>query len=321
MSTTLEPKAVPTPAAKAAPDLPKPLAGKYQGRIARADLLKHREREEARKMDFFKPETLHLAKVPVIEMETPSFVKKAGFAERFAQLSFKKKEKDPKAIYAKRHVKNITEYPWCTVGKVFVGKNLNFASYHTVGTGVLVGENLMLTSSNIAPWGEAGWWMRFVPAYNDGEEPFGSSYVQEFFGFTETPERGDDFVVCKLFEPLGKKCGWMGTQGWCEDKHYTKHYWNSLGYPTGRMVVNEKIVIEAVKDQSEAKLLEIEYYAYAGWTGAPVWHWEDECDEPTVVGVVLGTESVPGFYDELTLGAGGIEMVDLVWWATQRFKC
>src|SRR5256885_1877222 len=92
---------------------------------------------------FFKPETLRLAKQPVIELETASFVKKAGFAERFAKLTFKKKEKDPKAIYAKRHVKNITQYPWCTVGKIFVGKNRNFASYHAVGTGVLVGENLV----------------------------------------------------------------------------------------------------------------------------------------------------------------------------------
>jgi V8-like Glu-specific endopeptidase len=316
----VQPQAVSTPEAKAAPELPKPLPGKYQGRLSLADILKHRERGEARKMDFFKPETLKLAKEPVIETETPSFVKKPGFAERFAQFTFKRKKKDPKAIYAKRHVKNTNEFPWCTVGKIFVGKNLNFASYHTVGTGVLVGENLVLTASNIAPWGEAGWWMRFVPAYREGEEPFGSSYVQDIFGFKETPERGDDFVVCKLFEPIGKKCGWMGTQGWIEDKPYVKHYWDSLGYPAGRMVVNEKIVIEAVKTQNEAKLLEMEYFAYAGWTGAPVWHWEDDCDEPTVVGVLLGTEHLPGFYDEVTLGAGGIELVELVWWALERFK-
>lgn len=319
--SAVQPKTVATPEAKAAPETPKPVAGKYQGRLDRADLFKHRERAEARKMDFFKPETLHFAREPVIELETPSFVKKTGFAERFAKLTFKRKGKDPKVIYAKRHVKNVTEYPWCTVGKIFVGKNLNFTSYHAVGTGVLVGENLVLTASNIAPWGQAGWWMRFVPAYNEGEEPFGSSYVHDLFGFTDTPGKGDDFVICKLVDPLGKKCGWMGTQAWVEKKPYTNHYWDSLGYPTARMVVNQKIVIEQVKDQGEAKLLEMEYYAYAGWTGAPVWHYEDDCDDPTVVGVVLGTEPVPGFYEEPTLAAGGIEMADLVWWALERFKC
>ena len=59
-------------------------------------------------------------------------------------------------------------YPWCTIGRVRSGYMPNFDVAIHNGTGVLVGANLMLTASHLAPWahGPEGWWMEFTPAFN-----------------------------------------------------------------------------------------------------------------------------------------------------------
>jgi hypothetical protein len=59
--------------------------------------------------------------------------------------------------------------------------------------------------------------MRFVPGYSEGAEPFGSSYVSDIRGYHTSGTEADDFVVCKLFTPLGDTCGWMGTEAWTDD--------------------------------------------------------------------------------------------------------
>jgi hypothetical protein len=74
------------------------------------------------------------------------------------------------------------QYLYNTIGKIFAGANLNFASPLWTGTGVLVGPDLLLTASHTVPWGQPGWWMRFVPAYEFGNEPYGSSYVSDARG-------------------------------------------------------------------------------------------------------------------------------------------
>ena len=64
-------------------------------------------------------------------------------------------------------------YPWNTIGRVFVGQAPDFVNWTESGTGVLVGKNLILTASHICPWDVANPWMRFVPNYLDGTEPYG----------------------------------------------------------------------------------------------------------------------------------------------------
>jgi len=43
------------------------------------------------------------------------------------------------------------ERPWCTIGKVFTGRDSNFNVPIWTGSGVMVGKNLLLTASHVVP--------------------------------------------------------------------------------------------------------------------------------------------------------------------------
>jgi hypothetical protein len=125
---------------------------------------------------------------------------------------------------------NRLAYPFHTVGIVF-------SSDGSQGSGVLVGPNLMLTAGHVAPWGSSPWSMEFVPAFRGvlGEpnpRPFGSSFVETYRGYNTAPEvSGHDYVICKLYNPLGQALGWMGTQSWGNEDEYYRRRYVSSGYP------------------------------------------------------------------------------------------
>jgi len=55
---------------------------------------------------------------------------------------------DPVKRIFKRQINDSgDQYPYNTIGKIFAGANLNFASPLWTGTGVLVGPDLLLTAS------------------------------------------------------------------------------------------------------------------------------------------------------------------------------
>ena len=75
----------------------------------------------------------------------------------------------------RRQILTDTSYPWLLTGKIFTSDG-------TSGSGVLVGDRVALTARHVVPWtsiAAGNWWMKFVPAYFDGREPFGSSYVSD----------------------------------------------------------------------------------------------------------------------------------------------
>ena len=116
-------------------------------------------------------------------------------------------------------------YPWCTVGRVRSGYMPNFDVAIHNGTGVLVGANLMLTASHLAPWahGPEGWWMEFTPAFNAQHPvpvPFGRSFVDSYrrsSTLSDGSPGGTDYVICKLYDPLGK-----GSAGWARAATVTR---------------------------------------------------------------------------------------------------
>lgn len=221
----------------------------------------------------------------------------------------------------RRHaVTNETVYPWRTIGKVFVGGNNNFNSPLWTGSGVLVGKNLLLTAGHVAPWNVQGWWMRFVPAFNNGSEPLGSSYVETFRGFNQPGEvHGLDYAICKLYTALGNSVGWMGSSSFGSDDGYRNGSWTSVGYPAEPtnpgaqfMIVEDNVKIVDVDDEgSTGKELESNLYSLGGWSGGPLWAYLD--NQPKVIGVMSGDET-DFLQPRHTVSAGGIAMVDLVQW-------
>ena len=198
-------------------------------------------------------------------------------------------------------------YPMCTVGIVFNSNGRR-------GSGVLVGPNLLLTAGHVAPWGAANWSMEFVPAYNSGARPFGSSYVQSYHGFNPNGSvTGYDYVICKLYNPLGNALGWMGSASFgSEDDYYNKRFVSS-GYPGSygeRPAVELDMAVRDIDNDSPGKELEFDLRADLGhgWSGGPLW---DHTANPYVVGVLSGTEK--DFLDPTRLVyASGGGLVDLV---------
>ena len=207
--------------------------------------------------------------------------------------------------------------PWCTMGQVLVGYNLGTRLWS--GSGVLVGRNLVLTASHVAPWNRAPgqWWMRFVPGRRITNEPHGSSYVESFYGtysdVNNFEASGKDYVICKLYTPLGNALGWMGSRSFGSEDDYYNRRFISVGYPGyfgDRPAVDYDIDIDDIDSDSPGLELETTYPGSPeddGWSGGPLWMWENE--SPFVVGILSGSEK-----DELdprrhVWGAGGLLVI------------
>jgi V8-like Glu-specific endopeptidase len=202
---------------------------------------------------------------------------------------------------------NRLAYPQRTVGIVFSSNGFR-------GSGVLVGPNLLLTAGHVAPWGQSPWSMEFIPAFREGNRPFGSSFVEAYRGFNTTGEvSGKDYVICKLFNPLGNAVGWMGTTSFGNEDEYYRRRYTSSGYPGSfgsRPAVEFDMGIRDIDNDSPG--IELEFALRAdvgpGWSGGPLWL---PAEGPAVAGIYSGTEK-----DELdprrhVFGGGG-GMVDLV---------
>jgi hypothetical protein len=215
-------------------------------------------------------------------------------------------------------------YPWRTIGKVFVGHGTDFDNPTDSGSGVLVGRNLILTASHVAPWGRGPgqWWMRFIPGYRKGDvdpEPHSSSYVEEFFGtysdVSDPEASGTDYVICKLYRPLGDALGWMGSRSFGSEAAYYSRRFISVGYPnsfSGRPAVEFDIDIDDIDSDGSGLELETTYGSSPfgpGWSGGPLWMWENE--KPYVVGILSGHEKDELDPRRFVFGGGGL-LVDRV---------
>lgn len=263
-----------------------------------------------------KPPCRPKGKYPLTKEYKPEYCDKPEYAEILGKL--KPDYDDPvKHVFERQLNKSLHVWPHCTVGKIWVGANHNHACPLWTGTGVLVGCDLMLTASHTIPWGRDGWWMRFVPAYSEGSEPFESSYVRDVRGYRESGTDAEDFAVCKLYKRLGEHCGWMSVDGWSVDHHYTGSLWNMVGYSDlfdhGEVQFfegDEKV--KKVKDDNPFKLLETHAEPW-GWRGGVLWGWHGE-GHPCVIGVLSGKVEEHSIFKKAGW-AGGPGMVDLVRWA------
>jgi hypothetical protein len=204
-------------------------------------------------------------------------------------------------------------YPWRTIGKLWATGG---PSGPESGSAVLVGPNLILTASHCAPWGAASWSMQFAPAFRAGEAPpFGSSFVESFRGVRTEPEvSGLDYVICKLYVPLGNAIGWMGTQWWGNEDEYYNRRFTASGYPASfgdRPAVAYDVRVEDIDDDGDGLEVEVSRHhgLTDGWSGGPLWYFPNQ--NPTVVGILSGFET-DEFDPRRSVFAAGKHMVDLV---------
>jgi hypothetical protein len=128
-----------------------------------------------------------------------------------------------------------------------------------------------------------------------------------------------DYVVCKLYTPLGDRCGFMGYYGTTSDSYYEDtDSWITVGYPgTPRPQCEYFINIDDVDDSGEASELETPWDSMPGWSGGPLFGYQN--DSPTGIGVVSGNEidSLGGWINDSDHGVftGGLAMAKLISWA------
>jgi hypothetical protein len=210
----------------------------------------------------------------------------------------------------------VDAWPWCTIGRV------DFSNGQS-GSGVLVGRSILLTCSHGVPWGQSPWWINFKPALFDSNTPFGTSFVSEYWGYQTDPAHISawDYVVCRLYDPLGDRCGYMGYYGTTDDDFYLNtDSWITVGYPgTPRPQTEYFIDIDDVDDSGDASELETPWDSMPGWSGGPLFGWIN--DDPKVLGVVSGNEidSFP-YTSDHGVFAGGLAMARLVEWARANWS-
>jgi len=298
------------------PKLPEPRACKSLGRIEAAELKE------------LKPNVCHQAsmayKPPGMDnVQKPGDLKPDFVVERGRLNPPTDGGDDTGGINYRAIVPDPTAYPWCTVGKLFVGWNNNFDSTVWTGSAVLVGPNLILTASHAIPWNKPGPWLRFVPAFNNAAEPLGSSFIEHAYGIQNSENvDGQDYAICSLYDKsLGQKTGWMGWQWWGDGNQYEDgRAWTSAGYPgdilSGQVqVFDDFVTIQEVDDDGDGKSLHTSNLPYSspGWSGGPLWGIFPVGDfiNPRVLGIMSGTESwSDGRYDNVN--AGGELMATLV---------
>ncbi|MFC5802042.1 trypsin-like serine peptidase [Streptomyces formicae] len=212
-----------------------------------------------------------------------------------------------------------TSFPWGNVGKI-----VNNEGNH--GSGALVGDRLVLTAGHVVPWQSEEWWMRFVPAYYNGQSLHGAgvrSYVSDVQGYNPDLSGGEsagyDWAICRLYEPLGTvdRLGHFGTKTY-NPAWNGQGFWNNMGYPINMWFLGASlqgfIAVEDTDDDINGGL-EIEHYGDTtkGNSGGPLFAFFGE-GQPRITAVQSGYQAEDEDMGPINVAAGGPGMSRLVAW-------
>lgn len=257
----------------------------------------------------------------------PKFVK-ATKAKGKTASDVVEKPTGVRADFAQFPVRDSTQSPYSQIGICFVQSG----DSHTYCTGALVGENVVLTVGNAIPW-NTPWSMQFIPAYNNGDAPFGVVNVSEVYGYNPNGSCTDDYLVCHLESPIGNELGGFGTYGSPNGSDYqeaSSEFWNSVGYPNGTVQItatNFGIDNTNTSDGGGSIDLDTQIFIDAGWVGGPVWaqypfNGTDDDDGPWICAVVAGGGLSVNFWGNISqyqVNEGGNDLVSLVRYAQDHW--
>lgn len=212
-------------------------------------------------------------------------------------------------------------YPWRCIGKIFSGDSTGWTS---VGTGVLVGPNLMMTASHLWKWGVPGRKMLFSPGFREGAQ-HPESFVTRVRGIKNDGDpTGYDYIICQLQKPLGEMLGWMGAQSFGDDDDYYDPSWISVGYPDvfyngQRPSVEFGIGIRDLDSDDPGLEIETTYNTASGggWSGGPLWGVIN--NDFRIIGIKSGFE-VDVYDPARGVFSGGSLMIDLIRHGLTNFK-
>jgi S1-C subfamily serine protease len=247
------------------------------------------------------------------------FTPKTGLRPKTPTMRDKKGRKvKPLTVFPgdARQVLFDTSWPWLLSGKIINSDGQS-------GSGVLIGDRLVLTARHVMPWNSiasGNWWMKFTPHYFDGTEPFGSSYVSDarHYGTDDSDfNLSHDYAVLRLFEPLGNRIGYIETTSF-DDGWRGLNVWSNIGYPFDvaggeRPAVQNWQPIEDDYEDDDGQTLETEASLNHGNSGGPFFAWFENGTQVRACGVVSSEVSFNGDADNSV--SGGDNLVNIVDWA------
>ena len=214
-------------------------------------------------------------------------------------------------------------YPWNCIGKVDVFADAEGEYPVASGSGVLIGDRIVLTAGHVPPENTQSWKMRFTAGLYNGspvDGPGAISYVSDFNGYRGGVS-GKDYAVLRLYEAVGRDLGYFGWKTY-DDSWNGGDYWWLAGYPfdiVGGQSPSYQSGIPVLDDDSDSGGVELEHHGdvASGDSGGPFWGFWD--DGPHVVGTCSGHESVGGPSwtggEDNNISAGGSALSNLLHWA------
>ena len=132
-----------------------------------------------------------------------------------------------------RHVYYPKGYPWQCIGKVDIYPNATAENPTEWGSGVLIGDRIVLTAGHVAALSNPhDWKIRFTAGMYNGNSVVGPgavSYVSDARWWGDDVS-GHDIGLLRLHEPLGTSLGYFGAKTY-DSSWNNDHYWTLCGYP------------------------------------------------------------------------------------------
>jgi V8-like Glu-specific endopeptidase len=194
----------------------------------------------------------------------------------------------------------------------------------------MVGPRHLLTCSHAIQWianpnPYVAGWVKFMPSYFDGSQPFGSAWGEHIYWQQQVSgptidgtEARNDYVVVVLDRRMGDLTGWMGSRTY-DDGWDGGTYWSHIGYP-GDLATGSRPSFEGSfslnGDDTEPATNQAMYHTadvWPGQSGGPFFGWWSGEPWPRVV-------ADQSWQNSSTNGAsGGSNMVDLIIRARNEF--
>jgi V8-like Glu-specific endopeptidase len=244
---------------------------------------------------------------------------------RRLRLRGRKGDYTPLVVFAgdARQLLTDNSWPWNLTGLVTTSDGAS-------GSGVLVGDRLMLTAHHMRPSNSianGSWWMTFSPNFDSSNvpnAPFGSSNVSDLQHYDAESDLeyivGHDFMLCRLYEPLGQQLGYLGSTPFNDDWR-SWQVWHNVGYPIdvgggSRPAVQMNQSMEDDYEDDDGQYIETEASLNNGNSGGPFFSWFTD-GNVRICGVVSGGLSFGDDRDNAL--AGGDNMVGLIDWGRSNW--
>jgi V8-like Glu-specific endopeptidase len=186
-----------------------------------------------------------------------------------------------KAFSSLQKVEDLSVAPWRMQVKLFV-TGADGQRYTCSGT--LIDPEYVLTACHCLFSSRKGGWaqeVEVVPAYEQGNAPYGSALMEEALVWEEWIENRNysgDMAVMKLDRPIGAITGWLGYGFRSEDAFFKDNTFHNPSYPASSPYDGQALYSWTGDfDYLYGKTLAYhKNLAYAGQSGSGTFFWEKE---------------------------------------------